>query len=238
MRVLFRSMKQLLILVVLAVVTSSSASAETYFQDCKVALVDPSFRSLAEYFDNTDGVLPHSDMEFGAKPGRCSRIKDNEYVIIPASTPPKFGSLFLCNFQASQECHAYPYGAELPALKVETEFDGGDGKHIALLSSSFLEHGYSGSVFYVMKIDPLNTVNPINLKYLTDTNGVDGGLCGENGDEMHDKEPPRTSKVDGYRVVREAKRNVSLVFKIVTKNCFSGKKTFSNKRFLINKIFP
>ncbi|MDE2421926.1 MAG: hypothetical protein KGO49_12205 [Gammaproteobacteria bacterium] len=226
-------MKGLLIFVALF---SSSAYAKPFFQDCKAALAQPHFHLLAQNQESLKQIIAVND---SPNLGQCFHLNDHEFLIIPETTQATSGSLYYCNFNHGRGCKPYQYREQLPSVAVAKEFDGGRKKHFALLSTDFLEHGYSGHDYFVLYLSKHKKSQPFTFQHLVGVNGVRGGLCGEEDDKpMGGWEPDVTSDFSdkmAYQIKYTGKNSVMLVFNLVKKNCKSGQKVKYQERFVFRQ---
>jgi hypothetical protein len=190
-----------LIAILIALLMSRAAIAESLFDQCSEVIKSKGHQRLNQYF------LDNNKQE-----DYCQRLNDYEFIYTTGT------NFYYCNFKSKDEpCSADHVGYWYPNLEVKARFSGANGKKFVLFKTSNLSHGIYGSGYQVFFFTP-KTVAPRGYRILSlEDAGEYNGLYSDAGEicsnlNKNDSATEPTNKKSEYVIFNEGRNNVGIRF--------------------------
>lgn len=205
------------VLATLALLSTGSAQASTFFEPCESALKTPAFAALQAFYAGKP-ELP--------KPDACFRLNNHEFLVTVTDTAPIAQGLYF--FDARTGSYDFPDGAQRRGLSVKMEFDERSGKHFALLETSSLGNGEWFTGYHVLFLKPGKGTGSFALQKVIEVQAdPEVGLCGTHVSKGS------AAKVKCVRPDSDGP-SLALVFQLGEQRCPAGATHQVEKRFVWN----
>lgn len=203
-------------LTVSALLLSSAAQADSWFQKCESALATPPFRKLNEFYLSNPDVL---------KPQLCFRLNDREFLVSQTNVGRVLQGLYY--FNATDGSYEFPDGSYRAGFSVPLEFDGPNKKHFALIRTDNLHHGTWDATYEVLYLIPKENGRAFKLEPLFYVNeDPASGMCGDSMKEGV------AANIDSVVVEHGGSPRATLLFNITEQDCPNGEMRSVQRRFL------
>lgn len=198
-----------LILCLVILLVSQTASSEDLFGNCSDFVGDKSYQKLTQYLSSKDKASVY-----------CQRLNSYEFIYTTDS------NFYYCNFKvnSSETCSEDQQGNWYPNLEIATRFSGSNGKRYILFKTSRLSHGVSNSAFQVFFFSPKNE-NPRGYKIISlNDAGEYNGLYSDAGElcsNLNHDDRARELVGKGYEIISDDKNNIGIRFRQKVTSCKS-----------------
>jgi hypothetical protein len=195
----------------------NTVRSQTYFVDCDTAFKQKEFSPLAEYFKKQ----PYTEHS----PDQCFKLNNREFLVTVTDAARIAQGLYFCDInKASCSLHNH---ISTPAIKIERDFTGENGKRFVLISWSNLHSGNLNYGYDVLYLVPRTNKYPFIIEHIISVNeSPTNGLCSYETDVV----PPAAESIESYKVKNEGTKQMTLEFKIANQNC---KTNFNTLRTVI-----
>jgi hypothetical protein len=202
----------------LVLVAGGARGSEPFFPLCTQVLDKPAYAQIAGY------RAAHADMPH---PNRCFRLDDREFLLSFKAAGDAWEGLYY--FDARKQKLERPDGYQREEVEVVQEFDGPNGKHLAIISSTFRQ-GMSQEITYeAVYLKPRAEGRTFELQRLLSTQGVaDADPCSAR---MRDGE---ATAVTSVIVEGAGTQDATLVFNLKSRQCPNGEVKNVARRFRWN----
>jgi hypothetical protein len=189
---------------------TTTVRADNFFIECDVVFEESKYSPLKKYYESHPGE---------PKPDMCFRLNDNEYLITVTNIDRIAQGLYYYN-STKGEMELY---RSMPLIDVKEEFVGGNNKRYVLLSWSNLhQRGWSYGYAILNLISQRGEKPFVVYDLLTVNEDPVSGLCGEwisKGEKKRSVNEGQMQKIDGYEIVNEDTKKVSIVFSVSEQDC-------------------
>lgn len=183
-----------------------SVYSQTYFVDCGTAFKQKEFNPLAEYFKKQPQTDP--------SPDQCFKLNNREFLVTVTDTVRIAQGLYFCDTSKSS-CSLHENSAT-PAIKIEREFTGENGKRFVLISWSDLHSGNMTSGYDVLYLVPRTNKYPFFIGHIIlASESPTNSLCSYESDVL----PPYAETIESYKINNEGSKKMALEFKVIHQNC-------------------